>query len=221
MERRSRIALPEAVDTHPQPQLPSGGSREDGTQILSSQTRSSRRAALVGIYAALVLVAGYALVYIPNVELVTTLLFVGGYCFGAVVGSLIAVVVSIIFSYFNPLGASPLFLFLFQIFFYPCLAILGGAIGRVRRRRQFTIDAQTALGLGMLGFCITLVFDIGSTFAMYLPIVNGNWPAVWPYWFTGIPFSIVHLASNPLIFALLLPVIANAILEYYGRSFRA
>ncbi len=48
-----------------------------------------------------------------------------------------------------------------------------------------------------------------------------NWIAVWPYWFTGMVFSILHLASNPLVFALPLPVVANAILEYYGSTLRA
>ncbi len=184
-------------------------------------SNASRRIALVAVYAALVLVAGYVLAYIPNIELVTCLLFVGGYCFRVGTGSLIAVVVSAIFSYFNPMGPSPPVLYAFQVLFYLCVAVLGGEIGRLRQRRQFKIATKTAVVLGVLGFGITLAFDIGSTFAMYLPIVDWNWVAVWPYWFTGIVFSILHLASNPLVFALLLPVVANAILEYYGTTLRA
>ncbi|OLS12594.1 MAG: hypothetical protein RBG13Loki_3788 [Promethearchaeota archaeon CR_4] len=196
--------------------------RDDKTTQKKRQVNLSRRIALVGVYAALVLVAAYVLVYIPNVELVTCLLFVGGYCFGIITGSFIAVVVSVIFSNFNPLGSTlaafPL-LFVFQIIFYLCIAILGGVIGQMRHRQQFTISPKTAVTLGLLGFCITLAFDIGSTFAMYLPITDGNWIAVWSYWVAGIVFTILHLAFNPLVFAFLLPVVANAIIQNYGISF--
>src|SRR5271157_4894922 len=183
-----------------------------------SSARHSRRVALVGIYAALIL----ALDYIPrppNVEFMTCLLFVAGYCFGTRVGGFIAIVVSAIFSYANPLGPSQPTLFVFQVAFYMFVALLGSILGRIRQRRPFIIGTLGSAALGAIGFGITLLFDIGSTFAFGLPLTNWNWTAVWPIWFSGIAFTIIHVVSNAVIFAFLLPVIANAILTQYGSLF--
>ncbi len=184
-----------------------------------SSSRRMKRTALVGIYASLILVLNYLPGRPPNVEFMTSLLFIAGYCFGAQVGGLTALVVSATFSYLNPLGPSEPSLFAFQVAFYVGIALTGSLLARVRQRRPFNISGHGSMARGALGFLVTMVFDIGSTLAFSLPLTNWNWAAVWPIWLSGIVFTIIHLVSNAIIFAFLLPVVANAIISQYGTLF--
>ncbi len=216
----NQITKPYAVET----QVPEVVSNKESpsTEVFDEGISSSlrmKRVALVGIYAALILVLDYLPFRPPNVEFMTSLLFIAGYCFGARVGGLTALVVSATFSYLNPLGPSEPPLFAFQVAFYVGIALVGSFFARFRQRRPFNVSGRGSMARGALGLLGTLVFDIGSTFAFSLPLTNWNWAAVWPIWLSGIVFTLLHLVSNAIIFAFLLPVIANAINSQYGTLF--
>jgi uncharacterized membrane protein len=184
-----------------------------------ASARHSRRVALISIYAALILALDYLPGRPPNVEFMTCLLFIAGYCFGSRIGGLIALVVSAIFSYLNPLGPSQPTLFAFQVGFYVCVALSGSLCARYRQHRPFVLGGRSAAILGVFGFCVTLAFDIGSTFSFGLPLTNWNWAAVWPIWYSGLVFTIIHVVANTIIFAFLAPVVINAIHAQYGSMF--
>ncbi|MFX1353396.1 MAG: ECF transporter S component, partial [Promethearchaeota archaeon] len=63
---------------------------------------------LISMFSALAVVLGYALAYIPNVELFTLTIFLGGFILGKRDGLVIGLLSSLIFVFFNPYETSPL-----------------------------------------------------------------------------------------------------------------
>ena len=88
--------------------------------------RKSFRVALLGIFTALAVVLGYALVFIPNIELFTLMIFLAGFIMGKRDGAIVGLMSSFIFVFFNPYGVSPLPLFAYQLVHYVLVGFLGG-----------------------------------------------------------------------------------------------
>jgi uncharacterized membrane protein len=88
--------------------------------------RKSFRIVLTSMFAALAVVLGYLLVFIPNIELFTLMIFLSGFILGKRDGAVVGLMSSFIFVFFNPYGVSPLPLFAYQLAHYALVGILGG-----------------------------------------------------------------------------------------------
>ncbi|MHA1509413.1 MAG: hypothetical protein ACTSO6_11995, partial [Promethearchaeota archaeon] len=101
-------------------------SKKDDRELLNSEKMSSSvwlerrtfRISLVATFTALAIVLGYAMAYIPNIEVFTLMIFLSGFIMSKKEGAIIGLLSASIFTFFNPLGPSPPPLFIYQLIHY-------------------------------------------------------------------------------------------------------
>ncbi|MBM3326124.1 MAG: hypothetical protein FJY65_03950 [Calditrichaeota bacterium] len=151
------------------------------------------------MFAAVAAAGGYLLIAIPNVEAFTVALFLAGWALGLGSGTAAATVAAVLYFGFNPQGG----------FFPPLLiaqivgAIAAPVAGAALRKLQ---PQKTALQIYLIiaAFIVTLWFDILTNLAF--PLTAGfDARGVIATLIAGIPFAVIHIGSNILIFALLAP----------------
>jgi hypothetical protein len=156
--------------------------------------------AIIAVFCALSIGTDYALVGVPQVKLMDLIVFLGGFLFGAVVGSSIGMVSWLIYGSINPSGFEP------RVWFATMLAesvygITGGllrsALGSASlgsRRLRLTVL------FAAMGFLPTVLYDL-ITNAVYASVYNV--PVFIAVFVTGAPFAVLHEVSNFLIFGTL------------------
>jgi len=184
------------------------------TDPVRGGVRAASRLALPAVFAALAAAAGYALVSVPNVELVTFVVYVAGALLGRWRGAVVGAVAMAVFSGANPMGSGlglpPLFVA--QVASAAFAGFAGGAtgptiaraagLGTARGRRPAVAVAASAL----VGLALT---------AVYQAAVVAGLAVASPEFATGLLsalaanafFSTVHLVSNTVVFAILAPVV--------------
>ena len=152
--------------------------------------------ARVGVFAALAFGINAPFLAIPNIEIFSLSLFLSGLFLGVAGGAATALVAGIIFVFFNPNGAQPvLAVGLVQLFGFILFGTFGGAIRPVVLKKD-NIKITVAV-LSVAGAVLTFWYDLSTnlTFALLLG-------PFWPTLIGGLAFSIVHIVSNTVIFAL-------------------
>lgn len=172
----------------------------------------SRRVALTAVMSALALVANYVFVLIPNVELGSSVLFITGFLFGMEMAGSSVIIMAIIFGIFNPWGASIVIIEIWvaQIIGWLFIATAGHIMGQ--RGRRAAAETYTPAELGIIGAVITVFYDLVTNVGMSLS--TGV-----PFLVTllaGLPFMIVHVISNGIIFAFAIIRLDNAIRRNLG-----
>jgi uncharacterized membrane protein len=166
---------------------------------------SSRRLS----YAALMMAAGLTGVYaepIPNFEVLTLVVFCSGILLGARDGALVGGLSELLFSLLNPYGAAHPLVTLAQVMGIATAGVAGGLAAR-----SMVPDLPRALRAGVLavvGLCLTAFFDFLTNLAA--GIVYGQLRAML---IGGIPFSLVHIGTNVLLFA----VVGTPLAAVFGR----
>jgi len=178
--------------------------------------KKSFRIVLVSTFSALAVVLGYALAAIPNVELFTFMIFLGGFILGKRDGLIIGLLSSFIFVFFNPYGTSPVPLFIYQIIHYSLTGLIGGITrGYLLKKEDFKpkedlYSFRLMAFLGLIGALITFIYDIISTLAGAF-IVSFSLEFFIVSYIYGIPFTTVHLIGNTLEFIFILPGLTSLI----------
>lgn len=172
--------------------------------------RRSRWLAITAIMTALALVGNYALVAIPNVELGSCILFTTAYVFGLVMAVWCTLMMSVLFSVFNPWGS-----FVPQIWFSQLLGwLLMDFVAAIMGHNTLERQKKTGhLELGIVGAVVTVFFDL-------ITDLGFSWTSGLPYTETviiGLPFMIVHVTSNAIIFGTLIPSV-DYIIRHSLRS---
>jgi uncharacterized membrane protein len=170
----------------------------------------SFRIALMSMFSALAVVLGYTLAAIPNIELFTLMIFLGGFIMGYKEGSIIGLLSSFIFVFFNPYGVSPLPLLSYQVIHYGLVGLAGGLTHKFLKGKEFFKPKddlylpKILLLLGFIGAIITIAYDLITTLIGAITIY-GTLDAFIPYFLSGIFFTTVHEIGNILGFIFLLP----------------
>jgi len=178
---------------------------------------SYKALALAALWVGLIVVTGILFAFIPNVEGVTALVWTAGYLLGLKRGVMVAAVGEALFSALNPMGSGLGFpvLFLLQVFSMMGVAALGGILTRPALHLP---PFLLRFALGFLGALVTLSYDLLT--ALSFPLAAGMAPATWgAAVLAGLPFYVIHIAANALLFALFLPALWRNIrehLEQYG-----
>jgi hypothetical protein len=159
-----------------------------------------REIALTAAFVSLA-VGGSLIEQIPNVEILTMTVFLSGALLGPLAGLLTGALSAFLFSTLNPLGQASPPLLAAQII---SLAICGAVGGLPRVPDPASIRGRLALGL--CGLAVTLVYDLLTTISFTL-VVDLNWKAFVGALAFGAPFYALHLLSNTLIFAFILPIL--------------
>ena len=155
----------------------------------------SSRLAFTALFAALAAALGFAGALVPNVELISLAVFLGGTVTGVVGGIAIGALAEVVFSLLNPLGPAPPWIFAGQILGMAIVGGVGGALAPALARRT---SGGRSLLLGVAGLVVTLIFDLLTNLGVGLHL-----GPMLPALVAAIPFSLIHLTANTLVFAVL------------------
>ncbi|MHA1235951.1 MAG: hypothetical protein ACTSQL_12835 [Promethearchaeota archaeon] len=201
-------------------------SKKDDRELLNSEKMSSSvwlerrtfRISLVATFTALAIVLGYAMAYIPNIEVFTLMIFLSGFIMSKKEGAIIGLLSASIFTFFNPLGPSPPPLFIYQLIHYSLTGLSGGLTKDFMMNRKFFKPKedlyvfQVMVVFGVIGGILTFSFDILSTLFGGFVVSTSLDYFIATYLF-GIIFTTVHLIGNILVFVFLLPGLIQIILK--------
>ena len=171
---------------------------------------STKDMAMVGILSALSVAMGYAFIFVPNIEMISATIFISGYLLGVSKGIVVAIAAEMVYSSFNPMGSGLAFPFLLvsQVMGMSFFGAAGGMLGRWGDKFAFTKFRIGAFALAGLG--CTLIYDLLTTLSW--PIAAGfSGNQLYATIAFGALFSLIHLVSNTLIFALIVPSILKAV----------
>jgi len=162
----------------------------------------------IGVISAIGVTMGFALFHIPNIELISATIFIGGYLMGSRDGIIIGIFTETTFSVFNPMGMASPPLFAAQV---AGMAIIGLAGGLLRKSGLSGWRLLTAFAVcgALLSFIYALLTTASFVFFINLE-TQGRIAAV----LSGISFYVIHIVSNTIIFSTIVPAVI-------GSTFRA
>jgi len=152
--------------------------------------------AIIATLVALSLATNYVLIGVHNIKLMDFIVFVGGFCFGSIVGVLIGVLSWLIYGVINPYGFVP------QVWLTTMLAesiygMVGGVLGKSLASTNFNGQGlKLSVFFATMGFLPTVIYDL-ITNVVYAS--SFNVPIVVAI-FIGAPFTVLHEVSNAAIF---------------------
>lgn len=154
----------------------------------------ARRAAAVGALAALAVAGGYSLAGIPNVEIMTLIVFASGWLAGSGGGAAAGAIAMFTYTMANPYGTAVPLLAGTQIACFGLIGASGGVWARLTAWRGISI---APLFLGLFGALVTFLYDLATNVAIGI-----SFSQVVPTLVAGVPFSIIHILANALLFAI-------------------
>lgn len=163
---------------------------------------------IFGLFTALGVSLGYLLATIPNIELITTSVFISGFLTGPLPGSIIGAMTMGLYSLLNPYGMAPPPLFLAQVL---CYTFIGFSAGLIAKKIK-TINWKTALLFGFMGLFYTVLYAAITTMAYVLTAGNEN-VLIWGSLVQGLGFYVAHMISNTLFFVSILPVVLTRLIR--------
>ncbi|MBT3216908.1 MAG: hypothetical protein HOD97_05990 [Candidatus Marinimicrobia bacterium] len=160
------------------------------------------------IFAALAAGLGFALVFIPNVELVTVVIFLSGLTLGPGWGVLVGITSESIYSGMNPLGSGLAFppLFFAQLISMGFAGLMGGLLKPFLFKKIPSL--MQGITLGICGFLITFIYDSLTTLSY--PITAGfDWPQTIALYISGMGMTLLHQVSNAIVFLIGIPKVTR------------
>ncbi|MFW9943993.1 MAG: hypothetical protein ACFFB7_03260 [Candidatus Sifarchaeia archaeon] len=173
---------------------------------------SSKRVSIIAIMTALALVGNYTLVMIPNVELGSTILFVAAYTFGWTIGAPCALIMSVVFGFLNPWGFAVPEILVTQIIAWLYVVAAGAMMGSSNPSESTKIAKRWQLaGAGLF---LTIFFDLLTNYGFAVAFGLPYWLAL----VSGLPFMVVHVVSNTIIFGAVIPNLDTTIKTQFRFS---
>jgi len=157
---------------------------------------------MIGLFIALGISLGFALIHIPNVELVTATIFISGYLLGIKEGIVVGLLTETLYSLINPYGMAAPPLFIAQVFSMSLVGGLGGILGRRKTQTELVYHLQ----LGLTGFIATGIFAVLTTLS-FVFFMGFSQKTLFGSFIYGLGFYIIHIVSNTLIFLTIVPVL--------------
>ncbi len=168
---------------------------------------SAKKLALMGILIALAIALKLPILSVPNVEFFTFIVFSSGCLLGMLGGVIVGIIsMSIYTSMITPYGLPPLPIAFAQILSMGLIGFAGGLAFKsnviARNRNSCFRSFSTFLIMGISGLALTLIYDLLTNLAT--AFVIGQFL---PVMVAAIPFSVVHILSNVVIFVVLAPLL--------------
>jgi len=176
--------------------------------------RRSTKVMITAVFTALALATNYALIGIPNVKIMDTLVFIAAFFFGLRLGIGVAASIWLVYGFVNPNGVDS-FLMLSFLMVGECFYALAGVVLKKSFVAQDFVKGtkeyqRLSIVFGLVGLLATFAYDALTNFgswifrtgSLYQDFVFGN--------IIGAPFSVAHEASNVVFFATIAPAIVVA-----------
>ena len=166
---------------------------------------NSRWVSITAIMTALALVGNYALVAIPNLELGSTVLFVTAYIFGATMAIWSTLIMSLLFGIINPWGAFIPQIWISQVLGWFYVVAAGSIMGRQGKSGKQLQPRKWELAItgGFVTFIFEQITNLGYSITFGIPFLIAVTAAI--------PFSVVHIVSNAVIFAQVVPIMDTSL----------
>lgn len=170
---------------------------------LERELTPARRASMLAVFTAAAVATNYLLIGVVNVKLMDLIVFMGGYLYGARFGATLGAMVWLVYGTVNPYG-----------FNLPTLAatMLGEAVygvagGLLGRRMDVRAGWGPDARVGIVGFLLTFAYDlftnVVSAYVVGIPVAVAL--------VSGVPFALVHEASNAVFFSVGFPPLLQAV----------
>ena len=159
---------------------------------------NSRKVSLIAVIVAASLSSNYILIGIANFKIMDLLVFISGFIFGSLIGASVGVLIWAVYGVLNPYGFVP------QIWIATMLSesvygIAGGILSRSLSIVSLSSNKTlVSILFSATGFLLTFIYDIATNIAFALTF---NVPLIVAL-ITGIPFAIIHQASNTVLFGI-------------------
>ena len=147
---------------------------------------------------------GFSLMLMPNIELITVVVFLSGLYLGIRWGGVVGMTSMAIYSGMNPMGSGLSFppLFAMQIIGMSLTGIIGGLVRPFFFVKQFNVFLISSLAI--LGFTVTLIYDMLTLIAY--PIAAGlGFSGILAALIKGLGFTLLHEISNAIVFVVSIP----------------
>lgn len=174
------------------------------------KTRLNKTIILSALLVALAVAIGYLFVFVPNVEMITATVFVAGMVVGPLFGMLVGAIAELIFSLLNPVGAAAAPLLVAQVISFALVGLAGGLVGMPGKKSPWLYAAL----YGGCGFFLTLIFDVLTTLSFALFNAGGDIKKILAFFGSGLPFYLMHIIVNTIIFVTIVPLLAYGIQRY-------
>lgn len=162
---------------------------------------NTRKVSVIAVLAALAIGTNYAMLPLFNVKFMDFIVFIGGFCFGPLVGAVIGVVTWSVYGSLNPLGfALPVWIATTacEVLF----GLAGGLTAKLIHLPNFKEAGASRVGasvlFGIIGLLLTFTYDL-ITNAAYAYAFGINVVVAIVVGF--IPFGVAHLLSNVVFFS--------------------
>jgi len=175
-------------------------------------TSKSKKISITAVFASMALASAYVLSTIPNIELMSFLVFIAGYLYGSSVGALVGLIAMGIYAAWNPWGGPVPPIFAAQVGCMTFIGAVGGLASKIFNTSAS--DSEKMLGAAALGGTLTIIYDLATNYAYALAfglakqfvivLIAGAW------------FSLMHVISNTLIFGLLLAPVSKTLRNVLG-----
>jgi LytS/YehU family sensor histidine kinase len=154
------------------------------------------KVAIIVTFCALSIGTNYAMFSLWNVKLMDFLVFIGGFCFGPIVGVLVGLISWAVYGTLNPQGFV-LPVLLATMFSETIYGIAGGLLrkGFTDFKKEKTWKASAFFAV--LGALLTLVYDVITNVVFGL---TAGWSVVFAVIVGFVPFGLVHEISNLVFF---------------------
>ncbi len=185
-----------------------GFSNTDGPSRSVSPDYESRRVVKkivdISLFTAIGVVCGYLLIAVPNVELISAVVALAGLLTGSLAGAAVGVLTITIYSGLNAWGLPYPPVWIAQMLGFGIVGFLFGFLKRFFISRHIHIRIITSV---TAGFIVTLIYDLLTNIAFPLSTGILSIKGWIPYLTLAIPFTAIHIGSNIVIFALVVPVV--------------
>ena len=172
----------------------------------------SFRIALISILVGIGIGGSYALIAIPNVEILSFVIFLAGFLYGWQVGALVGGISEAIFGGFNPNGVAPLIVYLTLVISFTLIGMIGGLVGKYTK--DLKMNGWNIYKFAIIGALLTLIFDI-ITMIGWIYVTPGM--AFYLTMIMQVPFTVVHVISNVCLFGLVAIPVAIRVRAFENR----
>lgn len=168
--------------------------------------RREQKIILTALFIALAVVLGYLLAEVPNVELMTVVVFLSGVFLGARLGATVGLLSILFYSLFNPFGPPLLPLMIAQLIGFAVIGSTGGLLKEQLHRTGTGVVITSALA----GLVLTLIYDFLTTVATAAIALGlgGFLEGLGGVFLAGSVFIAIHSISNTAVFAVaIVPIV--------------
>jgi len=148
---------------------------------------------ITAVLVALAVALGFGLAHVPNVELITLVVFISGHLLGARIGMVVGAVSMGLFTVLNPMGMPVIPLALAQVTAMALIGLLGG------RTHTWVRRPPSWVRMALCGLAATVFYDLMTNLVMALSL--GMLGQLARVLIAGLTFSVLHMISNTIIFA--------------------